>query len=77
EKGTSAPVVKVLEVLVEELSPVDKRLGCAAELAEVRGILDHQPSAVRQRRLVAQGASLGDVVDSLVTELRTDRPTVV
>ena len=32
------------------------------------------PSYVRQRQVIERGGTLVDVVDSLVEELRTDRP---
>src|SRR5439155_1659992 len=37
-------------------------------------IVGHGPSYLRQRDVVASGGTLVDVVDSLVDELRTDRP---
>jgi glutamate---cysteine ligase / carboxylate-amine ligase len=74
EAGGVAPVSEVITELVEELTPVAKRLGCEEELAGARRILEHGPSYLRQRRLVAAGAGLVDVVDSLVEELKTDRP---
>ena len=76
DAGGVAPVGKVITELVEELTPVAKRLGCEEELAGAGRILEHGPSYVRQRRLVAAGARLADVVDSLVEELKTDRPAL-
>ena len=63
--------------LVEQLRPVADRLGCRPELDHTLAVLDHGPSYLRQRAVVAAGGSLADVVDTLVTELRTDRPTAV
>ncbi len=74
ESGKVAPLRVALTDLVEELAPVAKRLKCADELAGAGRILDHGPSYLRQRRMVAEGASLADVVAGLVEELRTDRP---
>ena len=74
ETGGVAPVADVITDLVDDLTPVAKRLGCEEELAGVRRILRHGPSYLRQRGLVATGAGLVDVVDSLVEELKTDRP---
>ena len=74
DAGGVAPVSEVIIELVEQLTPVAKRLGCEEELAGARRILEHGPSYLRQRRLVAAGAGLVDVVDSLVEELKTDRP---
>jgi glutamate---cysteine ligase / carboxylate-amine ligase len=76
ESGKVAPLRVALTDLVEELAPVAKRLKCTDELAGAGRILDHGPSYIRQRRLVAAGGSLPDVVASLVDELRTDRPGV-
>jgi carboxylate-amine ligase len=76
EGGGVAPVAEAIAELVEELTPVAKRLGCEDELAGANRILDHGPSYLRQRRLVAAGAGLTEVVDSLVEELKTDRPGV-
>jgi len=64
-----------VEELVEELSPVAGRLGCADELAVNLEILERGPSYMRQRRVVASGGTLLDVVDMLVNELETDRPS--
>ena len=64
-----------LRGLVERLHPVADRLGCRPELDHTLAVLDHGPSYLRQRAVVAAGGSLADVVDTLVAELRTDRPT--
>ena len=74
ESGKVAPLRVALTDLVEELGPVAKRLKCTDELVGAGRILDHGPSYLRQRRLVAGGGTLPDVVASLVEELRTDRP---
>jgi carboxylate-amine ligase len=77
EAGEVAPVAEMISELVEELTPVAKRLGCEEELTGAGRILEHGPSYLRQRRLVAAGAGLVDVVDSLVEELKTDRPNAL
>ncbi len=61
--------------LVEELSPVASRLGCLDELRSNLDVLEHGPSYLRQRRVVEAGGSTADVVDLLVRELESDRPT--
>ena len=60
--------------LVEELSPVAKRLECEAELAHVGEVLRHGPSYVRQRSVFERTGSLVAVVDALADELVTDTP---
>jgi carboxylate-amine ligase len=74
DAGSVRPLQEVLTELVEELMPVGRRLGCADELAGTSRILAGGPSYVRQRALLADGAGLPDVVDSLAEELRSDRP---
>jgi carboxylate-amine ligase len=74
ERGALVPLQGAIEELVEELTPVARRLGCEAELLGARQILDHGPSYLRQRRWVQEGATLSDVVDRLIEEFRTDRP---
>lgn len=74
EGGGLAPLRETIAELVEELTPVARRLGCEKELDHTRRILDHGPSCVRQRRWVEAGGTLVDVVDGLIGELRSDEP---
>ena len=74
EQGTLAPLRGAIVDLVEELTPVARRLGCEKELDQARRILDHGPSYLRQRRWLEGGATLVDVVDGLIGELRSDEP---
>jgi len=74
ETGTLTPLRKAIADLVEDLTPVARRLGCEKELDHTRRILDHGPSYLRQRRWVQSGATLADVVDGLIGELRSDVP---
>jgi carboxylate-amine ligase len=74
EQGTLAPLGRIIADLVEELTPVARRLDCEKELDHARRILDHGPSYRRQRAWVEAGASLVDVVDGLMGELRSDEP---
>jgi carboxylate-amine ligase len=74
DDGGLAPLREAIAELVEELTPVARRLGCEAELGYAGRILEHGPSYVRQRRWVADGATLAEVVDRLAGELRSDEP---
>jgi carboxylate-amine ligase len=74
ETGTLQPLRKAIPELVDELTPVARRLGCEKELDHSRRILDHGPSYLRQRRWRESGATLPDVVDGLIGELRSDVP---
>jgi len=73
ERGRRRPAVQQITELVETLAPVARDLDCATELADVVEILARGPSYRRQRQLVREGASLEEVVTSLVDELATDR----
>jgi len=74
DRGTTRPLRDTIAELIEELMPIAKRLGCAAELQGAFSIMERGPSYIRQREVVAAGGSLVDVVDSLVRELEADQP---
>jgi carboxylate-amine ligase len=74
EEGNTVPLRDAVTELVEELTPIARQLGCVSELHDTLAILERGPSYVRQRELVAGGAGLTDVVDSIVAELRSDGP---
>jgi carboxylate-amine ligase len=74
DDGATVPLRDAVAELVEELTPIARRLGCAAEVADALAILERGPSYIRQREVVTDGGSLADVVDSLVAELRSDGP---
>lgn len=71
DDGHLVPLKDAVADLVAELRPVADRLGCLSELDHAL-VMVERPSYLRQRDVVANGGSLVDVVDSLVTELRTD-----
>ena len=73
EKGTLSPLRHEVAQLVEELTPVARRLDCEADLQRAL-VMAERPSYMRQRDVVDRGGSLRDVVDSLIAELRTDTP---
>ncbi len=75
DQGRLQPVREAIEELVEELTPVARRLGCSDELRNALAMMERGPSYIRQREVIAAGGAMTDVVDSLVTELRTDRLT--
>jgi carboxylate-amine ligase len=76
-EGATVPLRDAIVELVEELTPIARRLGCSDELQDALAILDRGPSYIRQREVVAAGGTLLDVVDSLVAELRMDGPAPV
>ena len=73
DDGHLVPLRDAVADLVARLEPVAARLDCEAELRDLLTMVG-RPSYVRQREVVASGGTLVDVVDSLVAELRTDRP---
>jgi len=72
-EGTLSPLRHEVAQLVEELTPVARRLDCEADLQRAL-VMAERPSYMRQRDVVDRGGSLRDVVDSLIAELRTDTP---
>ncbi len=74
ERGSLRPLRTAIEELVEELTPVARRLECEDELSHTLQILEHGPSYLRQRRWAEAGGTLVDVVDGLIEELRSDQP---
>jgi carboxylate-amine ligase len=75
EKGTVRPVRQAIGDLVEDLEPTARRLGCEAELADVRRVLEVGGSYQRQRAVAAaHDGDLRAVVDSLLGEMRDGLP---
>ncbi|WP_394552392.1 glutamate--cysteine ligase [Agromyces sp. MMS24-JH15] len=73
--GTERLVTDDLRDLVTVLVPVAERLGCAAELQEVRRMLDAGASYQRQLRVAADaGGDLRQVVTHLAREFRDGAP---
>ncbi len=70
EDGRLEPLSESIERLVEQVTPVAQRLGCAKELAGVRTMLKNGPSYWRQRRLYEETGSFKTVMESLVGEFR-------
>jgi glutamate---cysteine ligase / carboxylate-amine ligase len=74
EHGKRVHVRDALVELIEELRPAARRLRCDEELERVASVLDRGASYARQRAVVANGGTLLDVVDSLMSELEKDEP---
>ena len=58
--------------MLAKLRPLGEELNCAAELANVKEILELGPSYLRQRKIFEQTGRLEPVVDALVEEWRTN-----
>jgi carboxylate-amine ligase len=75
DRGTVIPVRQALADLVDDLTPIARRLGCADELAIVPRIIERGASYQRQRAVAAAaGGDLTRVVDSLLGEMRHGLP---
>ncbi|MGY5884840.1 glutamate--cysteine ligase [Modestobacter lacusdianchii] len=76
EQGTVRPVREAIDEVVEELLPTARKLGCEAELTDVRRVLAAGGSYERQRAVAAaHDGELAPVVDSLLAELRDGLPS--
>jgi carboxylate-amine ligase len=75
DRGTTRPVRAELADLVDDLLPVARRLGCAAELASIGDVLSVGASYERQRAAARRAdGDLSRVVDTLLTEMNIGRP---
>ncbi|GAA1405194.1 MULTISPECIES: glutamate--cysteine ligase [Oerskovia] len=73
--GNEELVTEAVSKLLVELEPVAARLGCLAELDDVRLILRRGASYQRQRAVARRnGGELDAVVRALVAEMRAGRP---
>jgi len=73
--GNEELVTEAVSRLLVELEPVAARLGCLAELDDVRLILRRGASYQRQRAVARRnGGELDAVVRALVAEMRAGRP---
>lgn len=75
DQGSRVLLADAIRDLVEELSPVASALGCLDELTFNLEVLERGPSYLRQRRVMDGGGSPRDIVDALIREMETDRPT--
>src|SRR4029453_6848622 len=57
-RGRPQPVRESIEELVEELTPVARRLGCSDELRNALAIMECGPSYLRKREVIAAGGAL-------------------
>lgn len=75
EAGNEEPVSDTLAQMLLDLVPVAEKLGCSQELAWMRDIFTFGASYERQLAVMeANGGNLERVVDSLVAEMKADRP---
>ncbi|HLZ38011.1 MAG TPA: glutamate--cysteine ligase [Mycobacteriales bacterium] len=70
--GCTRALRECIRELAADLAPVSAELGCSAHLATVEEVLAKGASYARQRRVVAAGGTVADVVDALLRELASD-----
>jgi carboxylate-amine ligase len=70
DRGSRIDARELISATASALEPTAAALGCSDELAHVAVMLEHGPSATRQRALVHAGGDHRDVVASLIEELR-------
>ena len=73
DDGRRMPLREAVEETVEVLSPVAASLGCLEDLRVNLDTLRDGASYERQRRIVACGGTLVEVVDSLVAEFEANQ----
>ena len=77
DRGTVRALRDEIVDLVEDLHPIARRLGCAAELADIHEILAMGASHTRQEAAARRaGGDLTRVVDTLLAEMNAGRPVV-
>jgi glutamate---cysteine ligase / carboxylate-amine ligase len=74
DHGTLRPIRDVIENVIDQVTPAARELGCLGELADIGRILGFGAGYARQRRIVAAGGALPDVVAHLVAELAAGEP---
>ncbi len=77
EDGRCQPIAESIENLLDELLPVFKELGSAAEVPKIRSMVTDPPSYARQRAVFKETGDLGAVVQALIQECEQDQPVLV
>lgn len=70
------PVRELVTELVDRLRPIGRELGSDRELDDLLELLEVGSGTERQRRVLAAGGTLTDVVHHLAAELEADRPLI-
>ncbi len=69
-------VRELVTELVDDLRPIARELGSERELDDLLTLLEVGSGTERQRRVLAAGGTLADVVHHLAAELEADRPLI-
>lgn len=72
--GEEEPITATTERMLDVLAPTAQRLGCAAQLEDVRIVLERGAAYQRQRRVFRETGSLEAVVDFMVRETQAGEP---
>ena len=75
EDGAQRPIAETMERLLEDLAPVFDRLGSAAQVPMLQRMVRGPSSYARQRRVFEKAGDTSAVVDALILEGESGRPT--
>ena len=71
DEGNQVSNADIVKKMIDDFTPLSRRLNCHEELMSVREILDHGPSYLRQRKVFEKSGQFEVVVDALVEEWKT------
>ena len=71
DEGNQVSNADIVKKMIDDFTPLSRRLNCHEELMSVREILDHGPSYLRQRKVFEKSGQFEIVVDALVEEWKT------
>ena len=71
DEGNQVSNADIVKKMIDDFTPLSRRLNCHEELMSVREILDHGPSYLRQRKVFEKSGQFETVVDALVEEWKT------
>jgi len=71
DEGNQVSNADILKRMIDDFTPLSRRLKCHEELMSVREIVDHDPSYLRQRKVFEKSGQFEIVVDVLAEERKT------
>ena len=71
DEGNQVSNADIVKKMIDDFTPLSRKLNCHEELMSVREILDHGPSYLRQRKVFEKSGQFETVVDALAEEWKT------
>ena len=65
DEGNQVGNTDIIKKMINDFTPLSRRLNCHEELMSVREMLDHGPSYLRQRKVFEKSGQFEIVVDAL------------